>query len=265
MPLFTPGSSRSVSPNCDIHTPDNHTSVSASITNVLRLFEKSVGCDDGVDNAAKDIAGLVHSLNLIEPTMERIRTLRGNFKLARVYSLLIIQLRSLVGKPVPPISSRMVFVEVPNDYSPITLDFLKVIFPNIQKVWRILISGSGQRCLVEFASHSSARRAVDSRQSAAACLPHTMTHQAVRCAWACPFVAIPPLRVDYAIGLPLFEVVDDESIIAPSLDWRRPRPRSGSAGSIKTAEVFSVSDLLSILQGTGAFDDYPPQAAQLRF
>ena len=255
-----------MSPNCDIHTPDNHTDVALSVASVLRLFEASVTCEDTLDNAAKDIAGLVHSMDLIEPTIERVRLARPNFKMARLYSLLVIQLRSLIGKPPPPISSRMVFVEVPSHYPPITLDFLKVIFPNIQKVWRVLSSRSGRKCLVEFASHSSARRAVDSRQSSAQLgISNSTDHHSVRCAWASPYAAIPPLSVEYAMELPLFEIVDDESIITPSLDWRRPRPRSASDTNHKSGEVFSVSDLVSILRSTGAFDEYPLQASQLRF
>ena len=247
----------------DIFTPDNSRSDSVAITNAFRLFEKSTTAGDAVDNAAKDIAGLIHSIDCVDEAIDRIRRMHLTFKLTRLYCVLIVQLKALIGKPAPPISSRMVYVEVPYHYPPITLDLLHNLLPNTQKVWRVITSMSGKKCLVEFASHSSARRAVDSRQLSAN--HQAPSHNTVKCAWASSIAPIPPLRIEYASELPVFEVADDESTIAPSLDWRRPRPRSDSACALKCADMFSMSDLLSVLRGTGAFDDYPPLASQIRF
>jgi hypothetical protein len=267
MPLFTPASSRSVSPDSSagagIYTPDNASVDAAAISAALRLFEKSAAAGDAIDNAAKDIAGLIHSMDKVETALDRIRRLPLNFKLAKVYNALIVQLRSLLDKPVPPISSRMVFVEVPPNYAPISIEFLRNMFPNIQKVWRVILSRNGRKCLVEFASHSSARRAVDSRQITMG-FGHNPS-STVKCSWASAYAAIPPLRIEYATELPIFEMTEDESVISPSLDWRRPRPRSDSTCALASSDFFSIADLLNVLKGTGAFDDYPPLPSQLRF
>jgi hypothetical protein len=267
MPLLTPGSSRSVSPvssaETGIYTPDNSSLDSAAISAVFRIFEKCAAGGDAIENAAKDMACLVHSLDLVSVTLDRIRRMPFNLKLARVYNVLVANLKALVNKPVPPISSRMVYVEVPSNFSPISIDLLRTLFPNMQKVWRVITSTNGRKCLVEFASHSSARRAVDSRQMAGN-FGHQSNSQ-VKCSWASAYAHIPPLRIEYITELPIVETMDDESAIAPSLDWRRPRPRSESSFAITCADVFSTSDLLSVLERTGAFDDYPPLLSQLRF
>lgn len=222
---------------------------------------------DLVENTAKDIACLLHCMGKVDRSIERMQSLQSSFKMSKLYSFLLFQLKLLVGKPVPPISSRLVYVEVCHPNSRISTELLRSLFPNMQKVWRILISRTGRRCLVEFASHSSARRAVDSRQQLA--IQHGAlcagAELAVKCSWASPTVGIPPLRIDYETEFPIFVVTDDESMIAPSLDWRRPRPRSDSLYSCRAHDQSTAPDLLSILRYTGAFDDYPPQLSQLRF
>jgi hypothetical protein len=267
MPLFTPGSSRSVSPDSFVTTPDNSCCTGLNIDVALRIFEKLAVSSDTADNAAKDVACLIHSMGMVELAIQRLKSVSMNYRAVKVYSALSVQLRGMVGKPIPPISSRLVYVEISATSKRISVDLLRTIFPNIQKVWRVLVSSCGRTCLVEFASHSSARRAVDSRQQPSSHLTYgqTFDSSSVKCAWASSSVAIPPLRIDYLTDFPVFEMVDDDSIVAPSLDWRRPRPRSESIYSNKSHEVGSLPDLMSILKCTGAFDDYPPQLSQLRF
>jgi hypothetical protein len=265
MPVFTPGSSRCPSVDSGIGTPENSSIDEPTISTVLRLFEKSVAAGDPIENACKDIASLIHSLNLIDATLKWIRRCNVGIRAAKLYGSLLVQLRVLSEKQAPPISSRTVYVEVPSHYPPISLELLKALFPNIQKVWRIIMSRSARRCLVEFASHSSARRAVDSRLGSIGSACSAVSHNTVKCTWASPQSEIPSLRIEYVSELPVIEMCDDESIIAPSSDWRRPRPRPDSQFAAKQAELFSVPDLLSILRGTGAFDDYPPHASQIRF
>jgi hypothetical protein len=267
MPVFTPGSSRSVSPDTSISTPDNLSGEDISIDTALRMFEKWSDSPDIVENTAKDIACLLHCMGKVERSIERLKSFESPFRMSKVYTYLLFQLKLLMGKPVPPISSRLVYVEVTHPSSCISMEVLRSMFPNMQKVWRILISQTGRKCLVEFASHSSARRAVDSRQQLSIQQGTFCSglEFAFKCTWACPTVGIPPLRIDYETEFPIFVVTDDESVIAPSLDWRRPRPRSDSMYSCRSHDQSTAPDLLSILRYTGAFDDYPPQLSQLRF
>jgi hypothetical protein len=265
MSLFTPASSRSPSEDVRIRTPDFQNAVDASILSAFALFERASTSHELAENAAKDIAHLLHTLGKVREALESIKFNQLPFKIGRFYGMLVSQLKILIDKPVPPISSRVVYVELPPGNGRIHLELLRNLFPNVQKVWRVILSPSGKSCLIEFASHSSARRAVDARQQgAASVLTGPPIYHNVKCAWVSPYVHIPPLSIDYIADLPVIEVATDDSMIAPSMDWRRPRPRAESGSSVKSQEMFSTHDLLSVLKGTGAFDDYPPQACQVR-
>ena len=233
---------------------------------IFRLFEKAATSYEAAENAAKDISHLLHSLGRAEEAVDQIQASQGLWRFRKTHMCLLTQLKAIIGKPVPPISSRVVYIEVPSQYGRITLDLLRRLFPNIQKVWRIILSREGRSCLIEFASHSSARRAVDSRQqghSPNSSSPTSKSDHGIKCAWVSPLVEIPPICITKGTDLPVVEFAIDESIISPSLDWRRPRPRTDS-DCPKDLEGFSAVDLMSVLKWTGAFDDYPALVSQLR-
>jgi hypothetical protein len=73
-----------------------------------------------------------------------------------------------------------------------------------------------------------------------------------------PYVDIKPLDLRRLTSLPIIEIVDDDSIVCPSNDWRRPRPTSS-----KQMEAFTSRDLVAVLNMAGAFDDYPADVAQI--
>lgn len=225
------------------------------------MFEKAAVSYEATDIAAKDVAQLIHNLGRIEEGVKHIQCLISLTKNRRAYCLLLSQLKNLSGKPIPPMVSRVVFVEVPVNYGRINLETLRSLFPNIQKVWRLILAKDARSCLIEFASHSSARRAVDARlqgQSA-----YNNASSLVRCAWVSPSAHLPPLSVAGSEDLPIVEFATDDSIIQPSLDWRRPRPRNNSDIMKKFTGEFSPEGLISVLNLTGAFDDYPPNLSQL--
>lgn len=178
------------------------------------------------------------------------------------------QLKQLIGKPISPVSSRVVYVEIPPQMGRVSVGLLRRFFPNMGKVWRILLSRTGQECLLEFASHSSARRAVDARQQGIHGLPlPPVDGPAVKCAWVCPSATIPPLNIMKLRDLPIIEYIDDESVITPSSDWRRPRPTLHVPCSVSCRAIDCCGSsnhfLSSVLRMTGAFDDYPPDNNQV--
>ena len=265
MSLFTPASSRACSPDVRVRTPDLQSTHDVAILSAFALFERATTSHEQAESAAKDIAHLIHTLGKVNEAIHCIKHNQLPYRMGRYYGMLVAQLKTLQDKQVPPITSRVVYVEIPSGSGRIHLDLLRNLFPNVQKVWRVILSPSGRSCLIEFASHSSARRAVDARQQGyCSALTGASVSSNVKCAWVSPYVHIPPLAIDYIADLPVIEVAMDESIIAPSMDWRRPRPRAESGSSVKSQDVFSTHDLLSVLKGTGAFDDYPPQASQIR-
>ena len=231
----------------------------------FKLLESSVGYNENPDSASKDIANLLHVLGKAEEAVQYLQANQAVWRFKKVHSCLLIQLRSLVGKPISPIASRVVFVEIPTSMGRISIDTLRKLFPNIAKVWRIILSRSGQSCLLEFASHSSARRAVDARQQSlspkSSPMSSTACYDSVKCAWVSPYVDIPAFSLSSVKEFPIIEKVDDESIISPSTDWRRPRPTNTCVP--KNNDGFSVCDLLSVLRMAGAFDDYPADFNQL--
>lgn len=200
---------------------------------------------DNHDSACKDAASLLHNIGKRGSDIQCIDLSVMSTKWSRQYQCLLSHLRSLSGKPITPLSSRVVYVEFAPSRGRISYDNLRRIFPNVQKIWRVIMSKSKCSCLVEFASHSSARRAVDARQE---------TSQCTKCTWVSPSVEIPPMRVSKETSFPIMEYLDDDSVIAPSTDWRRPRPTENHK------DAFSQFDLVTFLRQTGAFDDYPPES-----
>ena len=205
----------------------------------------------------RDVAYLLHALGDSRNCVRFLEAMHPPMGYNKAHLEILAHLRSLVGKPVAPIASRVVYIEVSTDSGPITFDYLRKLFPNITKVWRVIVSPTRLEALLEFASHSSARRAVDARQQ----LGSMNAMQEPRCAWVSPSVSLPPLDLSRVVSFPVFEIMDDETLFCPSTDWRRPRPTSPKL----FVPVFSPEDLLSVLQNAGAFDDYPADLDQLIF
>ena len=263
MTLFTPVSSRATSPEWRVTTPSSSFSADSEVSYAVRMFEKAAVSYESSDTAAKDVAQLIHTIGRIDEGVQHVQFIMGLTKHRRAYCLLLGQLKNLMGKPIPPMVSRVVFVEVPANYGRISLDTLSNLFPNIQKVWRLILAKDARSCLIEFASHSSARRAVDARLQGHS--SYNSSPSVVRCAWVSPSVNLPPLSIAGAADLPIVEFATDDSIIQPSLDWRRPRPRNNSDHLLKKFPgEFSPQELMSVLNLTGAFDDYPPNLSQLQ-
>jgi len=260
MSVFTPASSRPASPDSRASTCFPNDGLADAVDAVLRLYERSAVSYEATENAAKDISHLLLCMGAAEEAIIRLQQDRPAWRYRRAYASLLTQLKAVMSKPPAPISSRVVYVEVPSTYATISLDMLRRLFPNIQKVWRIILASDGKSCLIEFASHSSARRAVDSRQQGHP-INNMNQEQVVRCAWVSPNVEIPPIVITHEVDLPVVEYATDDCLVIPSLDWRRPRPRTTSECS--KADIFDI-DLVSLLTATGAFDDYPPLLCQLR-
>jgi hypothetical protein len=230
-------------------------SISNDLVPVMQLLEKLLSTSDVQESCTKDVANLLHANGRTDTAIRFIEELHIPWRLGRTYHEILTHLRAIQGKPVAPISSRVVYVEIPCAMGRITLETLRDLFPNIAKVWRILLNRSGTSALLEFASHSSARRAVDARQQIQTT---NNSPDQVKCAWVSPFVHIKPLDLSQLKSFPIIELVDDDSIVCPSTDWRRPRPTSS-----KQSEAFTSRDLVSVLNMAGAFDDYPAELAQI--
>jgi hypothetical protein len=260
MTIYTPGSSAPSSPVSNPLAFFDRAPIERTLAAVLIIFEKAT-CSVEAESVAKDLSHLLHSVGATHMAITALQaSIVSNWKSRRSQAVFLSQLRMIADKPVAPITSRCVFVEVIAPHIQISLDSLRRVFPNIQKIWRVILARHGRSCLIEFASHSSARRAVDSRQHVPSHGPQDNT---IKCAWVAPNVDIPPLRLEPDESFPVMEYAVDESIISPSLDWRRPRPRTGSDFS-RDQDAFASFDLTTILRCTGAFDDYPPLTLGIR-
>jgi hypothetical protein len=225
---------------------------------VVNLLRKQHTIGNGSEVTSRDVANLLHALGKTQECLNFMGQATSLGTVDKTHLEILIHLRSLSEKPVAPISSRVVFVELNPKNGRITMESLRKLFPNMSKVWRVLVSSSGHTALLEFASHSSARRAVDARQQVgSASFPDEP-----RCAWISPSVNLPPLDICSASCFPVFEITEDDSIFCPSTDWRRPRPNIPRGG---TEYQFTASDLLCVLRHAGAFDDYPADLEQLIF
>jgi hypothetical protein len=237
-------------------TQQNDFSFYSDFDSALKLLQNH-GDGYSLDVTPKDVANLLHAMGKSSEIIKSLESMTTSCQANKVYSEVLVQLKSMIGKPVAPISSRVVYVEVSSRGGPITIDSLRKLFPNMSKVWRVLVSPLGLSALLEFASHSSARRAVDARQQ----LGSSLNPGDPRCAWISPSVVLPPLELGRATSFPVFEIMKDSSLFCPSSDWRRPRPTTTKISE----QHFSACDLLSVLRHAGAFDDYPAELEQLIF
>jgi len=227
---------------------------------LMAILQKILVTYDIHESCSKDVANLLHAQGNTEALMKTIATMNSPWRMSRVYSEILSHLKAMQGKPIAPISSRVVYVEFPSSLGQIHLEPLKAIFPNMSKVWRVLLSQTGSSALLEFASHSSARRAVDARQQAQTAASMQPASDQVKCAWVSPYVVIKPMDLSQLKSFPIIEIVDDDSIVCPSTDWRRPRPTNIPT---KPLESFTTRDLVSVLNMAGAFDDYPADVCQI--
>ena len=236
----------------------NSTNLRREIDAVVRLLQMQRSDGTSQVTTPRDVAYLLHALGDANDCVKLLESMHPPIGYGKAHFEILAHLRSLIGKPVAPIASRVIYVEVPAISGPITFESLRKLFPNMSKVWRVLVSPTKLAALLEFASHSSARRAVDARQQVA-CM-HA-AQQDARCAWISPTVELPPMDLKRVGSFPIFEIMHDESLFCPSTDWRRPRPTLPKY----TEPVFSPEDLLTVLQHAGAFDDYPADLDQLIF
>lgn len=226
---------------------------------MLFRLERYHDSGDNIESACKDAATLLHNLGKSDEVLRSFECNPRGFRGFKENVSLFNHLKTLRGKPVTPLTSRVVYVEIPFLRGRVTYEHLKRIFPNVQKIWRIIVCKTSSACLVEFASHSSARRAVDARQQSMISSQGQYASQSgSKCAWVSPLVEIPPMTITPTTTFPIIEYLEDDSIILPSTDWRRPRPNCSE--QIKYVDAFVQLDLMSILLQTGAFDDYPPDA-----
>ena len=144
-------------------------------------------------------------------------------------------------KPQAPIHSRALFVEpafLDRPHSLRSVSFLRDSFLNYMKILRVLVDEINCRGLIEFATHSAARRALDN--------PHPKGY---RLRWVSPDTLIPPADFTRSRTLPVFGDLATCELPAPSTDWRRPRPTQSSEF---LATLVTVARTLA---GSGAFDD----------
>jgi hypothetical protein len=237
-------------------TPENPTELDPSLVHLIRFLEEQTLNHGYCESIVKDVASMLHCSSLARSAISFLSAIRSDVS-RRLHMGLLTELRRLVNKEITLLNSRVIYVQIPSDMGIISLDLLSKLFPNVQKIWRIILHSSGHSCLIEFASHSSARRAVDYRQPFADTSP-------VRCHWVDRDVDIPILDLEkISKNFPIIEIIEtiENEVIKPSGDWRRPRP--GFINSpIRTpgppSPVSESSELVSFLKFTGAFDDQFP-------
>ena len=168
----------------------------------MPLYLKAIKMGDRTDSAVKDYAGLLHMLGRTEEALAFLETnppLSSNYS---SYDNLIEQLKASLNAR-DSLLPRVLVVEVPALFTDQTL---AQIFPNPRRITR-WVSSSHNRAVVEFSSHSAARKALLVRKCAG-----------IRCAWA------PEECLESEITSQAFELLlAHPSSPRGSLFWKKPK------------------------------------------
>ena len=159
----------------------------------LRLYSKAIEENDRPESAIKDYAGLLHMRGNTAEAIEFMEARSGRFTNSSGYQNLLKQMKESMDRAsgancetTARELSRTIFVAV-DDKAGVRIEFssLSTMFPNSLKISRLIfinpqgdrITGNmiprATRALIEFASHSAARKALMINK-----------HESIKCYWA---------------------------------------------------------------------------------
>jgi hypothetical protein len=170
-----------------IYTEAKKAEYDGNLELAMELYLRAVECNDRADSAIKDYAGLLHmkgqtvlAIDFMEKQPEKRKTALG-------FKNLLTQLKATHEREISNEHNhlpRVVLVNVKDDTIDIELNTLQAILPNCLKICQISFMNptftlegfpSSKCALIEFTSHSSARKAV-----------MVGKHDSIKCCWAPP-------------------------------------------------------------------------------
>lgn len=136
------------------------------IAGALDMFYKALLAEDRVDSCLKDIAGLLNMLGRTTEAVDFLRSHEDKVRNQSGFNNLLSRLEAEVLKDSSSDLPRGVCVTVVDQsLGPVTLKLCDRLFPNPAKIRRILhTDSSGFVAAVHFATHSSARKALQVRK-----------------------------------------------------------------------------------------------------
>ena len=234
----------------------------------LSLFERALFAGDRLEFAIKEIISLLHMLGRTSEAIAFVERCMRWGPPYRGYAPLLRQLQNLSTKLPTPVHSRSLFAEAccqaclscedlvpPGLPAPVcshenlfhnrcslrSSRFLRDTFMNFLKILRVLVSTDERSGLIEFSTHSAARRALDNPPP-----------PGFRLRWVSPETVIPDEDFTKVTTLPVFGNLADCALPAPSPDWRRPRP-TAAPGNLYLSDP--DTNLANVLAESGAWDD----------
>ena len=144
------------------------------LESAMCLYLEAISRDDRRDSAVKDYGGLLHMLGRTDEALAFLEMHSPHPPNASFMNL-IEQLRMTQCKPLASLAlPRTLLVELPES-EVVDSSTLARLFPNPSKIGGFAVHGLPNRGVVEFVTHSSARKALN--------VPKVGN---VRCAWAPP-------------------------------------------------------------------------------
>lgn len=144
------------------------------IDHALALYLLAINVDDRRDSSIKDYAGLLHMLGRTQEAVDFLLEHRSLVRHSHGFNNLIDQMQTSILNFEQTRSLPRTLIVQFDDYEGVTRTTLPRIFPNPAKVVKITpFNEACTRAIVEFATHSAARKALNVTKV-----------ETVKCAWA---------------------------------------------------------------------------------
>ncbi len=168
-----------------IYTEAKKAEYDGNLELAMELYLRAVDCNDRADSAIKDYAGLLHMKGQTKMAIEFMESQSEKRKNAMGFRNLLGQLRATYEREISSEHNhlpKVVLVNVKDDTIDIELKTLQSILPNCLKISHVTFVNpiltregfpSSKCALIEFSSHSSARKAV-----------MVGKHDSIKCCWS---------------------------------------------------------------------------------
>jgi len=169
-----------------VYTEAKKAEYDGNIELAAELYLKAIDEDDRVDSSIKDYAGILHMKGETKAAIDFMESQSDKHKSSLGFRNLLSQLKAALERELSNEGSglpRIILVSIDQGKAKVVINFesLRSIIPNCLKITRLtfvnptVVDGLPQsvNVLVEFGSHSAARKAV-----------MVSKHESVKCVWA---------------------------------------------------------------------------------
>lgn len=168
-----------------IYTEAKKAEYDGNLELAMELYLRAIECNDRADSAIKDYAGLLHMKGQTKMAIEFMESQCEKRKSAMGFRNLLGQLRATHEREISSEHNhlpKVVLVNVKDDTIDVELKTLQSILPNCLKISHVTFVNpiltregfpSSKCALIEFSSHSSARKAV-----------MVGKHDSIKCCWS---------------------------------------------------------------------------------